>query len=226
MIHVDEAGLYRLKGKEETDHNSIIVQLELPTATRTTQEKITNYRHKDGWETFNRIIEHKLSNKTPENYDEYENTIKNALLKSFKTISVTKGKYKYKKTEAAKELKMIKKKTRKEFEKAPPDQKYDKLQKYISAQKELRDELEACETARVEQRMNMIIKEGGVGSDHFWKIRKKYYHREKMKAMTLSLKMISLSQNLKNARNTLQTSIKTYTKQEKEQLNMRDGLMK
>ena len=69
MIHVDEAGLYRLKGKEETDHNSIIVQLELPTATRTTQEKITNYKDKDGWVTFNRIVEDKLSNKIPEGYD-------------------------------------------------------------------------------------------------------------------------------------------------------------
>ena len=38
---------------------------------------------------------------------------------------------------------------------------------------ELRKELENMERSRVEQRINLIIKEGGAGSDHFWKIRKK-----------------------------------------------------
>ena len=173
MIYIDEAGLHKLKGKEETDHNSIIVEVALPTAPKLIKEKITNYKDSEGWVKFNQIIQNKFEKQPPNNYDDYESAIKEAISKSFKTITITKGVYKHKSSETAKLLKKKKKHARKEFVNAQKQQKLHKLQIYLNAQKELRDELEKCETERVEQRMNMIIQQGGAGSDHFWKIRKK-----------------------------------------------------
>lgn len=70
------------------------------------------------------------------------------------------GEYKYKKTDEAERLKKHRKITRNEFENAPQDEKYEKLQKYIEAERDLRRELEIYERNRVEQRINLIIKQG------------------------------------------------------------------
>ena len=105
MVHVDEAGIHNLTGKEDTDHNTIVVEIELPTANKISKEKITNLKDDEGWHKFNQNIEERFRNKQPANYDEYEQAIKDAMKKSFKTITITKGEYKYKKTEEAKRLK-------------------------------------------------------------------------------------------------------------------------
>ena len=173
MVYIDEAGLHKLKGKEETDHNTITVEVELPTATKLTKAKITNLKDAEGWKQFNQIVEGKFKNQPPKDYDEYEKVIKDTIKNSFKTITVNRGIYKYKKSELGKKLKKEKKNARKNFENAPPEDKYEELQKYLKSQHELRKELENSERERVEQRMNKIIQEGGAGSDHFWKIRKK-----------------------------------------------------
>ena len=173
MVHIDEAGIYKLKGKEETDHNTITIEVELPTAEKITREKIMNLKDEEGWKQFNQILEDTFKDKSPENYDEYEKVIKETIKKSFKTITITKGIYKYKKSDECKRLKKVRKQTKKEFENAPKEQKKEKLQAYIEAQKSMRNELENMERDRVEQRINLIIKAGGAGSDHFWKIRKK-----------------------------------------------------
>ena len=173
LVYVDEAGTHKLKGKEETDHNTIIIEALYPTASRAEKQKMLNLKDKAGWEKFNKTIEDKYDKQMPSSYNEYDKTIKEAMKTSFKTITIDRGKYKYKKTEEAKALKQSKKQAKKEFEKAPLGEKKEKLDKYIQTQKRLREEIENIEKHRVEQRINLIIKEGGAGSDHFWKIRKK-----------------------------------------------------
>ena len=69
--------------------------------------------------------------------------------------------------------------TKKEFNNATNENKYAKLQHYLNTQKELRLELEKFEREKVEQRINAIIKHGGAGTDHFWKIRKKILSKGK-----------------------------------------------
>ena len=141
MVHVDEDGLFKLKGKEETDHNTIIVEVELPTAPKITKQKMTNFKDEAGWKKFNQIIIDQARNDPPTNYDQYEKAIKKAIKESFKTITINKGQYKYKKTERAKSLKKDKKIAKQIFEKAPPHEKQAKLQMYFKAQQELRAEL-------------------------------------------------------------------------------------
>ena len=173
LVHIDEAGIYKLKGKEETDHNTIILEVEIPTKKKITKNSITNYKDSEGWHKFNKAFEKKCNDCPPSNYDEYENILKKIIKSSFKTITVEKGNYKYKKSDLAKQLKKDKKVAKKDFEKAKQENKYEKLEIYLEKQKLLRNELETNEKQRVEDRINLIIKEGGAGSDHFWKIRRK-----------------------------------------------------
>ena len=93
--------------------------------------------------------------------------------KTFKKITITKGKYKPKLNEKIKELKIEKRDNRKIFEKAAPSEKKEKLDKYMKSTIKLKEEITAFEKERVQQRIHKIIKEGGVKSDSFWKIRKK-----------------------------------------------------
>ena len=173
IVMIDEEGALRIRGKEETDHNTIIIETEIPAPIQTKKEKIINLNDKEGWNKFNNIIEDKFSSTEPETYSQYETAIKYAMKNAFKTITVTKGKYKYKITEKAKKLKREKKIAKKEFQQAQKEEKEAKLKRYINKQKELRQEIETLEMKRVEQRINLIVSKGGAGSDHFWKIRKK-----------------------------------------------------
>ena len=97
LVYVDEIGTLKLKGKEETDHNTIIVEAEYPTTTKPTKQKMLNLKDADGWANFNRILEKAYSNNKPKTYNEYEKNIKKAMNQSFKTIIITREKYKYKK---------------------------------------------------------------------------------------------------------------------------------
>ena len=167
-IHIDEEGIYRLKGKEETDHNTILVETSIPTNSRTEKETILNLNDPDGWKEFNKIITHKFQSNPPENYNQYENVIKNSLNKAFKKITINKGQYKCKCSEKGKKLKEEKKIAKKEFQKANEMEKMNKLEAYMKAQQNLRTELEYLEKERIEQRIERIIKEGGARSNHFW----------------------------------------------------------
>ena len=173
FINIDEDGIFKLKGKEETDHNSILVEVEINAHKKVTKQKITNFKDKQGWKTFNEKLADKFKNNPPEDYDEYESALKEIIKASFKTITMTKGEYKYRKSDKTKTLKKEKKAAKKAFESSSPNKIHEKLQDYIQAQKDLRNELENDEKSRVEQRINLIIEKGGAGSDHFWKIRKK-----------------------------------------------------
>ena len=99
--------------------------------------------------------------------------------KSLEKITIIKGQYKPKLTEKAKKLKEEKREARKSFQKAPPETKKIKLDEYIESQKRLRDELEYMEQLMVEDRINKLIKEGGIKSNLFWKIRKQILNKSK-----------------------------------------------
>ena len=176
-IEIDELGALRLKGKAESDHNTIIVELDLNFNKKVESETIYNTKNKRKWREFNDELSAKYNEKEPENYDEFEKMIKTAMDKTLDKITIKKGQYKPKVTEKAKRLKEEKRKARKEFEKAQPEQKKAKLDMYITKQKELREELDYMEKLMVEARINKLANAGGVKSDLFWKIRKQLLNK-------------------------------------------------
>ena len=167
-IEIDEIGACRLKGKEESDHNTITIELNLEYKNKVITETIYNTKNKRNWESFNEELAKNYELNEPQTYQEFEDLIKSTMEKTLKKVTIKKGQYKPKLTEKAKQLKAEKKLTRKEFEKAPAHQKSTKLDTYVQKQKELREELEHMEKLMVEAKINKLIQEGGIKSDRFW----------------------------------------------------------
>ena len=178
-LEIDEVGVHRLKGKAEIDHNTIIVELDLKIRKKVTSETIYNTKNIKKWQEFNHELANRYEVREPENYTEFEKMVKESMEKTLDKITIKKGQYKPKLTPLAKELKQKKRSARKEFEKANPEQKKAKLDKYIASQKQLREELDHMEQIMVEDRINKLIREGGVKSNLFWKIRKQLINKTK-----------------------------------------------
>ena len=176
-LEIDETGAYRLKGKAETDHNTILTEISMDYKNVVITETILNIKNKAKWKQFNKTLTGKYAQKPPETYEDLETMIKDTMEKTFDKITIKKGQYKPKLTERAKKLKEEKRKARKAFEKAPPDKKKESLDTYVKKQKELKLEIETMEKMMVEARVNKLINEGGVKSDLFWKIRKQILKR-------------------------------------------------
>ena len=178
-LEIDEIGTNRLKGKAETDHNTIIAELDLNISNKIIKETIYNTKNKNNWEKFNNELADRYDEKEPQTYEEFEKMIKKAMEKTMDKITIKKGHYKPKTTNKAKQLKEEKRKARKEFERASPQTKKQKLDKYVKKQYELRQEYDQMEKLMVEDRINKLTREGGVKSDLFWKIRKQLINKSK-----------------------------------------------
>ena len=59
-------------------------------------------------------------------------------------------------------------------------EKKDKLKEYIESQKRVREEFEIMEKNMIEDRINKLVKEGGIKSNLFWKIRKQILNQSKL----------------------------------------------
>ena len=108
-MEIDEAGIYRLKGKEETDHNTILFEVGAHIAGKETKEKIYNLKNKESWREYNKKMQEKYYNKPPRNYTQFERMVSNTLEETMEKITITRGKYKPKLTDKAKQLKMKRK---------------------------------------------------------------------------------------------------------------------
>ena len=180
-IEIDEIGMHRLKGKEESDHNTITIETSIPRSIRNTKRTIYNLKDKKKWKQFNHRLHDKYQTQPPENYGEFETIIKDSMESTFDKITIREGKFTPKLSEKAKMLKQEKKASKKAFEQANRQDKKEKLDQYITVQKLLRDEMELIEKEIVQNRINTIIKEGGIKSESFWKIRKKIINKSKPK---------------------------------------------
>ena len=179
-LEIDETGTYRLKGKAETDHNTMIAEIDLAYSTKIITERIYNTKNKRKWQDFQTELAKQYQNKEPNTYEEFEGLIKSTMEKTLDKITIKKGQYKPKMTEKAKQLKSEKKLARKLFEKAPPEQKRKTLDEYVKKQKELRAELQLMEEQMVAAKIKKLADEGGIKSDLFWKIRKRILNKCKM----------------------------------------------
>ena len=178
-LEIDEIGAHRLKGKEESDHNTMIIETAIPKSDKIEKKTMYNTKDKKKWKKFNRELHTTYHRNPPENYDEFEEKIKDTMELSFDKITVKLGQYKPKMSDKIKKLKIEKKESRKQFEKATRENKKETMEKYIDAQKQLREELEKFEKENVQKRIHQIIKEGGVKSNLFWRVRKRVIRKSK-----------------------------------------------
>ncbi len=91
-VIVDETGTHRIRGTNNSDHNTILMTIN--TTVQTTQEKRRKWKKatEENWKKFNQIME-KNKNKIM-NYNQLENNINTALKEAIgvQTISTTNSK--------------------------------------------------------------------------------------------------------------------------------------
>ena len=107
-IEIDEEGIYRLKGKEESDHNTIIIETQIPSTRKVEKKTIYNLNDRKKWKLFNQRLHDNYHEREPENYENFETLIKSTMEKTFDKITIEKGKFRLKLNDKAKALKMKK----------------------------------------------------------------------------------------------------------------------
>ena len=90
-LHIDEEGVYRLKGKKDSNHNTIVVELNIPWSEKPTKKKIYNLADQEGWDKFNKKLDDKYERTPPTNYDQLKKQIKDSMSASLKKITIRKG---------------------------------------------------------------------------------------------------------------------------------------
>ncbi len=173
-IRVDIEGTHRLKGKEETDHNTILLETDMQIKEKPTVKRVWKKGKPQDWVNFNKDMESTIRKRKPETFDELEEMIKKKMKKHIGQITIRNNSKR--ESKKAKEIREEKKKASKEYDKACETNptNYEEIKNhYIDTQKKLREQLEKDE---IEKRMNIankLIQQGGTKSNLFWQMRKK-----------------------------------------------------
>ena len=172
---VDSKGTFRLKGRKESDHNSMFIKANLPLKKES--ELITKWKlsNDQAWDEFNKEMK-KTPDEAKKNYDLFEAHLHKTMKKTLGETKIRIGeKRKTKTSKATKDAKEKMKKARKEFNQAIKKKTADlpeKKDKYIDAQIELKREIEKDTMEEINNKIQKIIQEGGVKSNLFWKTKR------------------------------------------------------
>ena len=176
---VDEEGIHRIKGKNETDHNTIMMSLRINDARKPTFEEKWMLNNKEGWKKFNKTIQEAYS-KNKINTNDYQKTEKDII----KILKETIGSRKIRTDKPWKnrnpEIKecrrnMIRKK--KGIPKSMPDRRlwgktWAKF-RYMASQKELRNAIEQANIKTIEDRLKKLQKKAKITPNAIWEARKR-----------------------------------------------------
>ena len=170
-VSVDEEGNHRPRGKNETDHNTIIAKFKIQARKNPPRLTTWNIDNQTDWKKYNRQIE---TIPATGNYQELIAGMKEAL-----NIVAKKKKSQNKKRLLSPEAnfqRKIMKHAKKLFEfecKSNGTEKRERYEAYISARQKLERLIEAHQKTRATETANKLIKEGGVRSTYFWRLRNK-----------------------------------------------------
>ena len=108
--NIDEVGIMRIKGKKESDHNTMTTSVRTKWENTVENKKVWNIKNKEGWKKFNPEIK-KLIAKNPNNnnYDETERIIHTAMHHSIGKITRVEGQTRKKDTKVIKNIRKQKK---------------------------------------------------------------------------------------------------------------------
>ena len=114
-VIVDEEGNLRIRGKNETDHNTIVMSIRINDPRKPTSREKWNLKNEEGWTKFNKeILEAYNSNNIKvNNYQEAEKEIKKILKKTIGTKKIRSDKTRRITNQDIKEARKLMKKTQK-----------------------------------------------------------------------------------------------------------------
>ena len=175
-IHIDQQGLYRLKGKQESDHNTITLSADLRIKKDIKKMKKVCTNNKEGWKQFNYVMKEKHDTAPCQNYEELQNRIVETIEETvgIKTITISNNK-KWEPPET-KELRKNKREARRKLNlaiKKNSIQKQEALNNYQDAQWKLKTNITQNEAKRTKDAIEKLTKACQKDMNEFWKQRKK-----------------------------------------------------
>ena len=177
-VRIDEDGHFRLRGKKDSDHNTILVKVNIQTGTSSSHAPNKRWRLKapeEKWAEFREKLEkvvQRTKNLSEENasnqYDSWIKTINKCakdtigLKKKISTSIIV--------SSEVKELRKERRESKKNFEMSQPDERENLKQIYIQKQTEVRNQIQKEAKERAQKRFEEIIQ--SKNRDLFWKERK------------------------------------------------------
>ena len=183
-IQIDEEGTLRLKstGKrgKETDHNTITLTTKMTIPKVTEKKTLLKKGNAESWSKYNAIIQEELGDKETITYNDFQQTVKKALKEGIGMKTITIGGTRNQENETIKKLREEKKKHKKNHWNAIKTKHNEQAarKEYIKSQKTLREAIEKHEQETTKEKLEKLVKEGGIKSQSFWNIRKKIMPRK------------------------------------------------
>ena len=189
---IDETGELRVKGKNESDHNTMIMTVKINKPRKPTYIEPWKLNNVDGWRRFNEEIRDIQNNKpeTLRNYNEFEKTITESLKNTIGKQKIRTDKPHKPKNDETKQAKIIRKTARKDFRDACIRAKKEEIQKtktrYLETQDNYRRALEELEKKTIEKRLEEIAKKAKIQPNTIWEIRKKAKPKNELEYNTIT----------------------------------------
>ncbi len=194
-VYVDETGSLRVKGKNESDHNTITATIKVNSPREPIYKIKWNLNNKEGWEKFNEEITEGLekvaenTNSMQAKYTEVEKTIIQTLRNTIGETKIRIDKPRKNKNNMIKEKRQEMKRTRAKFEEAcrrgMPEEKQQTKEAYIKAQKDLHETIDKDDLTKLEERLEKITKEAQRNPNIIWEIKKRASHSNSLEYDTM-----------------------------------------
>ena len=178
-IIVDEDGSLRVKGKKESDHNTIVMSIKINDSRQPTYKQTWKINNTEGWEKFNVEIENPVNKERieGENYKEAEKTIKHILNSTIGTRKVRTDKTRGITNEHIKAAKKAKKEACHKFNQACKNgsrqNKENAKKEYLESRTKLRTEKEKAEAKLTEEKLGKIYENSKINPNTIWEAMKK-----------------------------------------------------
>ena len=174
---VDEEGQFRIKGKNETDHNTIITTVTTNLPRKKTYIEKWNLANEEGWDKFNKEMNRKRKELSNIEYPELEREIRETMAKTIGKKKIRTDKEPKPNSEEIKVAKENRKIKKAAFQKATkennPKRTEETLQEYLKAQKNMRATIEEYENRKTEERIKQITNKAKINPNTIWETKKR-----------------------------------------------------
>ena len=178
-LNVDEEGHLRVKGKNETDHNTITMTTKMNDPRKPKFQERWRLNNKEGWTLFNKTIqlEENKSIITKGTYKQAAKKLKKILQDTIGTKRIRTDKPKRTNNKEIKEARKIMKEKRNKFQtackSASEKRKVETRKEYIESQRKLRTLIEEAETKMIEDGLENLQKKAKINPNTIWEARRR-----------------------------------------------------
>ena len=173
---VDEQGTMRIKGRKESDHNTMLVTIACTFPKESHTIKRWKLNNTEGWTEFNTQVQ----NMDPSSLEDYDTALSEINKIMEKTVGCTKVSIgvnpRSKESEETKEARRKKKQAKSKLQEAIRynlPSKTMRLTAYMETQKVLRNTIAKAQQEYIKDTLTKIRDEGGTKSQTFWKLKRK-----------------------------------------------------